>query len=399
ISDHITSVNVLNTGGAVTVVSAAKNKLEFTTQPSAAVVAGVSLATQPIVTIQDQYGNTATTVNDTIVLEAHTNVGCSAPSGTGLQGTISKAAVTGVTTYTDVNHEKMETIYLKASSGVLNVDCSNAIAVDHAAAAALSFATQPATTGVADVALTTQPEIEILDAFGNLVNDGTHNITLSAYTTPDCSTTASGGTFTQTTKATASGSGTFVGTKHDTMETIYLKADDGAGLTDTCSNAVAIDHSSAAAIHIATQPSGSVVSGVALATQPVVEIHDAFGNIVDDGSFTVDALAYTTADCSTTPSVGTLNLTNPTSSTGTAAYTNIDHEKMETIYLKLQDTSDTLTSACTSSITVDHAAAAALAINTQPSSAVVAGVALATQPVVKVHDAFGNIVNDGSYTI
>ena len=45
----------------------------------------------------------------------------------------------------------------------------------------------------------------------------------------------------------------------------------------------AITHAAASALSVAIEPSASTVAGVAIATQPIVEVHDAFGNVVTTG--------------------------------------------------------------------------------------------------------------------
>ncbi|MEI7902163.1 MAG: Ig-like domain-containing protein, partial [bacterium] len=80
---------------SITVSAAAANKLVFTTQPSASTVAGVAFATQPVVTIEDQYGNTVTSGADSMV-----SVALTLTSGTGsLGGAASMNAVAGVANF------------------------------------------------------------------------------------------------------------------------------------------------------------------------------------------------------------------------------------------------------------------------------------------------------------
>jgi hypothetical protein len=66
--------------------------LAFTTQPSASTVAGVAFAQQPVVKVEDQYGNVVTSGSDSTV-----NVALTLTTGAGtLGGTASMAAVNGV---------------------------------------------------------------------------------------------------------------------------------------------------------------------------------------------------------------------------------------------------------------------------------------------------------------
>jgi alpha-L-rhamnosidase len=80
----------------VAVVPLAASQLVVTTQPSASTVAGVAFAQQPVVTIEDQFGNTVTSGADSTV-----SVGLALTTGTGaLGGTISMNAVNGVADFT-----------------------------------------------------------------------------------------------------------------------------------------------------------------------------------------------------------------------------------------------------------------------------------------------------------
>jgi hypothetical protein len=77
-------------------------KLVITTQPTAPAADGGRLATQPVVVVQDQYGN-ATTSTASI-----TNV---AGQGTwSLSGTTTKTAVSGTATFTDLNAFSTNTV-------------------------------------------------------------------------------------------------------------------------------------------------------------------------------------------------------------------------------------------------------------------------------------------------
>jgi hypothetical protein len=77
-----------------------------------------------------------------------------------------------------------------------------------------------------------------------------------------------------------------------------------------------------------------------------------------------------------------------------ATFTNLADNTAETISLKF--TSGSLTQATSNSIVVSPAAASKLVVTTQPSATATAGVALATQPVVKEEDQFGNVITSDS---
>jgi hypothetical protein len=77
---------------SIKVIAAAPNKLGITTQPTAPAADGGTLVTQPVVVIQDQYGNAVTTATSNIVAQ----VGAGAWT---LDGNTTKAAVSGTATY------------------------------------------------------------------------------------------------------------------------------------------------------------------------------------------------------------------------------------------------------------------------------------------------------------
>lgn len=96
------TINVIATGYSNTSVSqtigvGAASKLAITTQPAAPAVNGTVLATQPVVVVQDQYGNTVTGSTATVTAAANTGAGTWT-----LTGTKVKNAVSGVVTYTDL---------------------------------------------------------------------------------------------------------------------------------------------------------------------------------------------------------------------------------------------------------------------------------------------------------
>ena len=289
----------------------------------------------------------------------------------------------------------METIYLRATAPGLSPICSNGIAVDHNVANNLLLTTQPSTTATAGVDFAIQPSIQIRDVYNNNVDDGTHALTVTSWTSSDCSTTASSGTTNYSSPSTSGGTTSFSDIDHEKMESIYLRIASGS-LTPVCTNAVAVDHAGANKIVVNTQPSSSATAGVNLSTQPQFEIQDEFNNLVDDGSHTITLAAYTNSGCSSASS-GTFNHTPDATASGLSSFTGINHQKMETIYLGA--TASGLNSTCTNGIAVDHNAANKIAVTTQPSSSATAGVNFSTQPTYVIRDVFDNLVDDGTHTI
>src|SRR5438093_12523725 len=144
-------------------VAGAASHLAIQTQPSPVATAGVAFAQQPVIQVQDQFGNwrnaaNGNTDNSTVVTAAR-NVG----SGT-LQGTPSLTAVNGLVTFTNLSHNVATNITILFSSGSLASATSTTIAISPAAVSALVFTTQPG-NGTAGSILSTQPVVRSQDAF------------------------------------------------------------------------------------------------------------------------------------------------------------------------------------------------------------------------------------------
>src|SRR5262249_21308473 len=142
-----------------TVATAAASQLVFTTQPSGA-TAGAAFGTQPVVTVEDAYGNTITTGPDSTV-----DVTASLASGGGsLQGTVTKTAVAGVATFTNLRIDASGAHTLGASttlSGPGPVSAtSGSFNVASAGATQLVFTTQPS-GATAGSAFGTQPVVAV----------------------------------------------------------------------------------------------------------------------------------------------------------------------------------------------------------------------------------------------
>src|SRR6185369_13570290 len=115
------------TSGNVTVNPAAASRLGILTQPSLTATAGVVFAQQPVVRIEDQFGNVITTDNSSLVKVAR-----NAGSGD-LQGTTNITAVAGVAKFTNLSHNVAGTITLNFTSGSLTSTNSSSISVAPAA--------------------------------------------------------------------------------------------------------------------------------------------------------------------------------------------------------------------------------------------------------------------------
>src|SRR5436190_21257527 len=100
------------TSSTVVVGPATASRLTILTQPASTATAGVAVAPQPVVRIEDQFGNLRS--SDSTVVTASRLVG----SGT-LQGATSVAAVNGIVTFTNLSHNVATNITVQFTSGSL----------------------------------------------------------------------------------------------------------------------------------------------------------------------------------------------------------------------------------------------------------------------------------------
>ncbi|MDX2057763.1 MAG: hypothetical protein SFV24_08155 [Gemmatimonadales bacterium] len=140
-------------------------QLAITTQPSATARAGEAFSTQPVVSIQDQYGN--------VVITSTASVSATVASGSpALAGSTSVTAVGGVATFSGLRIDGLVgTRTLSFSLGSISSAPTTAIVVASGAPAQLVITQQPGGTAAAGQPFSIQPIVTVLDQFGNPVTD------------------------------------------------------------------------------------------------------------------------------------------------------------------------------------------------------------------------------------
>jgi hypothetical protein len=372
------------TSSAVAVSPGAASRLTILTQPSPTASAGAPFAQQPVLRIEDQFGNLRSSDNATAVTASR-----SAGSGT-LQGTTTRTAINGVVTFTDLAHNVVTNITVLFASGSLSNATSTPIAIGPAAADRLVFSVQPA-NATAGSSFGVQPALKTRDAFGNDSVVGlpaSLNVTLAL-------TSGTGplqGVVTQDI-GTAAGNGTvnFANLRIDAAGTNKQLTASASGLTAGLSSVFSVNPAAAASVVVQTQPSLTATAGVAFASQPVLRLEDPFGNrVTTDNSTVVTA----TRNAGTAALQGT---TGVTAVNGLATFANLSYNKAETISLNFS--SGSLTGATSTSVSVVAGAAGRLVMQTQPSQTAAAGVPFAQQPAVRVEDQFGNFRSADNSTV
>lgn len=381
------------TSASFTITVGAANKVAFTTDPVGGVTEGVNLATQPVVRIQDAYGNTVTGNTSSVTLAIASGPG----SGILTCTTNPRSATAGTATFagcTITGLGAAGTYTLIATDGALASDTSNPFTINVGAATKLLFTTQP-TGGVAEgVDLPTQPAVTVQDAYNNPVTGSAASVNLTVASGPPS------GTLACTTRPLAASGGTasfdgcrITGTAAAGSYTLSASA---TGLTSATSTSFTIVTGAAAQLAFTTQPVGGVAENVNLPTQPAVTVQDAFGNAVTASTASV------TLAIASGPGSGILTCTaNPlAASAGVATFAacKITGTAAAGAYT-LSAAAAGLSSATSSTFTIVVGAAAKVAFTTQPGGGVTLGIALSPQPVVTIQDAFGNTVTGNTSSV
>jgi hypothetical protein len=376
---------------SVDISSGPAAKVAFTTQPVGGTL-NVAFPTQPVVTIQDSGGNTVTSANANVTLSITPATGAAGAVLTCTGGLIA-AAVNGVATFAGCTINKAGAGYtLKATSGTFNAT-SAAVGISAGPAAQLAFAANPAGAAVG-VAFTTQPTITVQDAGGGTSVGSSAAVTLAIGTNP------AGGTLTCTgglTKAAVAGIVAFSGCTIDKLGAGYTLVATSGILTGATSATVTVAAGPPAQLVLTAEPGGSTAYGIAFAVQPVVAIEDAAGNVVTSSKLSVSI--------SITPGTGVagakLTCTGSLSRAavaGVATFAGCAIDKAAAGYT-LTVSSGALTTAVTGPISITPGTASKLVFTTNPSSTAGAGSAFATQPVVAIQDAVGNLVTTSTLAV
>lgn len=160
----------------------------------------------------------------------------------------------------------------------------------------------------------------------------------------------------------------------------------GAYSTDT-----AVGFGPANKIAFITQPTNSVKNAI-LTTSPVIEVRDAFDNRVQSATNTI------TMSIVNNPGSATLGgTTSKAASGGQATFSDLTINQYGTSYTIAASASG-VTSATSSAFNVSYGTASKLSFTTQPSNGY-AGAALTTQPIVKILDAYDNVVESATNVV
>ncbi len=270
----------------------------------------------------------------------------------------------------------------------------------------LSFSATMSTTAGSSTALATQPIVSVLDKAGNVITTSTDNVTLSLTST----TSTSGGTATLAgvlTVAAVAGVADFAGSG------VAVDLVGGYTLTGTLTHAttgtitatsstITISAGTATKLGFTTSPSTPTASNVAFTTQPIVAVQDAAGNTVTSGAACIITMSLQNG-AATDNLFGTIAKTAVSGVSDFAGLgLRVDTTTGGSTYYLTASASGAcapLTSADSSTFTVNLSGLPSTLSVTQAPSASPLNKAWPTQPIVKVLDPDGILVSGDNTTV
>jgi hypothetical protein len=300
-----------------TAVAGAATKLSFGTAIDS-IIAGVAASPAVRVMAKDSLDNTVAAFADNVVIAITHGTGT---PGAMLMGTTAVAAAAGTATFSNLTVNRTGTGYsLTAAAVGLESATSNTFAVTPGTPAQLAFVVQPANV-VAGVAIEPAVEVNVQDAYGNVVTSSTLDITMGITSGTGSPEAVLAGTLTRPTTA---GVSTFSDLSIDKAAAGYTLSAMAASVSDAISNSFIVDPGDATQLAFLVQPSD--VWAEAVITPPVqVGVQDAYGNLVASNSSTAVTLGIA-------PGTGTsgalLSGTIPvTSSNGVATFRDLSVDR------------------------------------------------------------------------
>jgi hypothetical protein len=350
---------------ATALAAGAPAGMAFQAAPSTTAQVGLALAQQPRLRVTDASGNPVAGLSvSAAVVEAGASV-------SGASGTTATTDASGDASFGGLALAGATGSYtLRFSAASLTLDAT--VTLNPGPVTSLTIVTQPPAAAQNGVALAPVPVVEARDAANNPVSGVT--VTVGAGTvglTPGAAVTDAGG------QATFTGL-TLFGTVGSYTLTFAV-----GSVTATASAATALAAGSAAKLFLTTPPPTAARSGVALSTQPVVQVTDAGGNATPTSGRIITATLVS----------GSLTIANATATTdagGVAAFSGLTLSGATGSY-RLRFSEPNLAAVTAPQATIVTAGPATqIALTTQPSNSAILGTPLRRQPVVQVQDAQGN---------
>ncbi len=361
-----------------TATAGAAVRLVLTQQPASSAQSGIALNQQPVVRLEDAFGNPAAQSGIAVTVRL---VGTAELGGTTTRNTTSAGTVTfsGLSLTGAVGNYRL-------AFGAAGLDGaeSGPITLAAGAAARLSLAQQPAGSAQSGVALSPQPVVQVTDAVGNAVALGGRTIAASI-NDGEAASLSGGLKATNGQGQAAFASLTLSGTSG--ARTLLFSA---VGLVSVESGSVTLGAGGAANLVKTAGDGQSVQAGTAVSVAPSVRLTDGTGNPIIGASvsFTVASGGGsvtgtpTTTDADGVATVGSWTL-GASAGTGNNALT----------------ASSSGVTAVTFTASATAGPASRLALVTPPPATAQSGAVLTSAPQVQLRDAAGNAVAQAGVTV
>jgi hypothetical protein len=258
---------VTNDSSTFNIVAAVPAQLGIQTLPSATGTAGIVLGTQPMVAVEDIFGNVVSNVTDVITASQTAGGNLSQTAGNSVQVT----AVSGTAAFSGLYLTNATTSTITFTDGALTLTTNSAnIVITANVPGSIVVQQQPSSTAQVGVVLGTQPIVSVLDAYGNTVANGTSLV----------ASVGAGGVLGDGTETTTGGVATYSSISLTNVGNIILTFT--AGSVSANSATISVSSGPATTVKWTTQP-GSALAGSPFGQQPVLKTVDAGGNITTAG--------------------------------------------------------------------------------------------------------------------
>ena len=359
--------------------------MAFTTQPVAG-LSGASLTTQPVITIYDKNGNVDTGLTATVSLTPSGGIlsdctGLTSNSGIVTVSTCLFAGTVG-SPYT------LSSSFTDSLSQVISVTSSSMTPTGAGTPTGIVFLQQPVGGAVAGTSLATQPSLQIVDSWGNVVTTSSATIALAASgngTLSGCSN------LTAVTGVVNVTGCTFGGTVSPVTYTITASS---AGLAPVTSGPLWVTQAGTPAGVIITAAPPSVIASNVTNSQLGIQLQDAWQNPTTGTTATSLILSssstrgfFTSTNGLSSTLGATATVTIPPGGTGNISeYYGDENAGTPTISAVNASTTSTWG---TGTINVTAAPPSQILWTSSPTTST-AGSAVAGSPTVEVEDPYGN---------
>ncbi len=323
--------------------------------------AGIAFTTQPAVTLYDASNVIVSGINaGTMTMTIS--------SGSLTAGATSNTISHGVANFATLTTQTVGTGFTVTASFTYNGHTytanSGAFNVNPGVFNSLVYTTPPTTPVTTDA--TNTIVAKEYDAYGNLLTtDSASSMTLTAYTTTNCTTTTVGSALSVPSASTSGGIGTFASEQiYKTTVHSILASSTVGGITKTaCSGAITVNPGALNSLTYTTPPTTPVTTDQ---TDTVaVTAYDTNGNVLSTDTSAITLTAYSTTNCSTSTVSSALSATSVNASAGVSTFTNLQTYKTTVQSILASSTVGGVTkTVCSGAIVVNPGALNSLAYTT-----------------------------------